>query len=969
MLAMLAGGAGVVLEYPKMTWASAVERPPGVRLFVSTDGRDAWSGRLAKPNKAGSDGPFETLERARDEVRRIKQEAGVPKGGVVVEILGGRHERSKPFILTSEDSGTTQSPVVYRGRPGAEVRISGGRIVTDWQPVTDTAILDRLPRAARGQVLQASLKALRITEYGDLAVDVGCRLQRMVARMDGQGEYTMGSVPPKRGAKRPERLGVFFNGRPMQIARGPNDGQITIEETLGKTIRNVRGHKSSVEGIFRYKGDYPKRWVGEKDAYVCGSWCRDWAEQRHRIEALDTEKRVISVHRPYHYYGYAKGHWFYGFNILAELDRPGEWYIDRDTGILYFWPPERIGRAKVEVSMAPALVKMTDTSHVTIRGLVFEATRGTAIAIENGQHCRVVGCALRNLGMHAVTVVGGKENGVVGCDMHGMGGGGVYLIGGDRKTLTPAGHYAENNHIHHYGRWDRMYRPAIVLTGVGLRASHNLIHNAPHSAIIFGGNEHLIELNEIHSVCYDSNDCGAIYVGRDWTIRGHVIRHNYFHHLYGRKGRACRGIYLDDSFAAATVQGNVFYQATYAFFLGCGRDNMVENNVFVDCPSAMHIDARGLGWQKPHIDRRLKEATQKGTLRGIRFKEPPYSTRYPQLLTLLDDDPAYPKGNVVRRNIFWPGDGADLRRQARGADPGDSWWDHIDPKIKHLVTLEDNLINEDPKFVDEKAGNFQLRADSPAWKLGFQRIPIEKIGLYRDERRASWPAVHTVRPMPAPLPPLPAKKRKKRVLRTGPPPVFKVLQAAAAITIDGDVTPAEWAGAQPDKAMVIERGLYHERVAPRSLAWLAHDRGSLYVAIVNGVETTKPLAMGARWGRDDAVEVALRNPGAGKNAPIFVLRGYPNGRFESSGEARAPDDQVRAAGEAVTFAARVVDAAHWAAEYQIPLRVLGDLPSRRAGIELNISVRKSAKPAWVMWQGTGGKTWETPKAGLIELSD
>ncbi len=101
--------------------------------------------------------------------------------------------------------------------------------------------------------------------------------------------------------------------------------------------------------------------------------------------------------------------------------------------------------------------------------------------------------------------------------------------------LTPAGHYAENNHIHHYARWNRMYSPAISISGVGNRAAHNLIHDAPHQAIDFGGNDHVIEFNEIHDVCYESNDAGAIYSGRNWTMRGTVIRYNFMHHLSGLK--------------------------------------------------------------------------------------------------------------------------------------------------------------------------------------------------------------------------------------------------------------------------------------------------------------------------------------------------------------------------------------------------------------------------------------------------
>jgi hypothetical protein len=103
-----------------------------------------------------------------------------------------------------------------------------------------------------------------------------------------------------------------------------------------------------------------------------------------------------------------------------------------------------------------------------------------------------------------------------------------------------------------------MYHPGISLTGVGNRAANNLIHSAPHMAIYFSGNEHVIEYNEIHHVSFESNDAGAIYAGRDWTMRGNVIRHNYLHDITGFENRGCVGVYLDDMFASAAIYGNVF---------------------------------------------------------------------------------------------------------------------------------------------------------------------------------------------------------------------------------------------------------------------------------------------------------------------------------------------------------------------------------------------------------------------------
>lgn len=727
--------------------ASAADARGAERYFVSPGGCDRWSGRIAESNAAQDDGPFATLGRARDEVRALNKAGTLPTGGVTIELRGGHYGLSEPLALTAEDSGTAAEPVTYRAWQGERVILSGGRRLSEWKVVTEPALLARLDPSARGSVFQADLHAQGIRDVGDLGLDAAAGIQQWLAHVDGQGEYTMGNAAASAKKVVSPRLELFFRGEPMPLSRWPNEGSIAITEVHGKTPIDVRGVKGCAEGVFAYEGDRPARWVAEKDAWVCGSWFRDWAEQAHRIRSLDAERRVIAVEPPFHGYGYRKGQWFYGFNLLCEIDRPGEWMIDREAGRLYFWPPSDIAKAVVEVSLSPGLVTLNNTTNVVLHGLVFETARGTGVAVSNAVGCRVSGCTFRNLANHGVTVFGGKKNSVVGCDLYGLGGGGIYLVGGDRTTLTPAGHTAENNHIHHFARWDRMYRPGVMISGVGNRVAHNLIHDAPHSAILFGGNDHLIEYNEIHSVCYDSNDCGAVYSGRSWTLRGHVIRHNYLHHLYGRPGGGCKGIYLDDLFSSATVYGNLFEQVTYAVFLGGGRDNLIENNVFVDCPKAVQVDARALGWCGPHADRRIEEAQTKGTIAGIRFREPPYSERYPHLLTLLDDEPKKPKGNVFRRNVFWAGAGDDIRRVMHGTVPT-NWWNAIDAQSRPCVRVENNLTDSDPRFADERGRNYQLKADSPAWAMGFQRIPVEKVGLYADERRASWPVSHQPRPLP-----------------------------------------------------------------------------------------------------------------------------------------------------------------------------------------------------------------------------
>lgn len=78
----------------------------------------------------------------------------------------------------------------------------------------------------------------------------------------------------------------------------------------------------------------------------------------------------------------------------------------------------------------------------------------------------------------------------------------------------------------------------------------------------------------------------------------------------------------------------------------------------------------------------------------------------------------------------------------------EEWWHHIQGSVYDLVTIENNLVDVDPKLADEKNGDFQLRGDSPAWKMGFQRIPFDKIGLREDDSRATWPVAHPVTPLP-----------------------------------------------------------------------------------------------------------------------------------------------------------------------------------------------------------------------------
>jgi hypothetical protein len=674
----------------------------GVVFYLAPGGNDAWSGRLAAPNAARTDGPWATLQRARDGVRQLQKAGPLPQGGVAVELAAGVYELAAPLELGRQDSGTAAAPIVYRARPKQEVRIVGGRVVTGWTPVSDPAVLARLDPAARGHVLQADLGRLGVKQLAP------------VAPGDRWGQSAAG-------------LELFFQDQPMTVARWPNQGFVTIPKILGPTEVDIRGTKGCREGIFAYEGDRPSRWTGAKDLMLHGYWFWDWADQRLKVESIDTAAHVIRLcAKPEHHFGFRKGQWWYAYNLLEELDQPGEYFLDREHYRLYFWPPAAVTQGRPMISLLPTLVTMKDVSSVTLRGLTLECVQGTAVTIGGGDHNRLAGCVIRNVGSKAATI-SGTDNGAVGCDVCNTGDGGFTIDGGNRQTLTHARLFVENCHIQRFGRVNPIYKPAVSVSGVGNHVAHNLMHDAPHMAIAFSGNDHVIEFNEIHSVVYESNDAGVMYAGYNPTMRGHEIRYNYLHHIYGYQSRGCVGVYLDDMFCSAHIFGNVFYQVPRAAFIGGGRDSTIENNVFVDCKPAVHVDARALGWAAHGVEK------LRARLLEMPYQQEPWRSRFPQLLKYLDDEPAVPKGNLIVRNVCWGGR-----------------WDEIAKQARPFVRFQDNLLDTDPRFLDAGAGNFQLRADSPAWKLGFQRIPIERIGLYASPDRATWPVPHTVRPAPEP---------------------------------------------------------------------------------------------------------------------------------------------------------------------------------------------------------------------------
>ena len=667
-------------------------------IYVAPDGNDGWSGRMNQPDQTKTDGPFATLQRAKDEVRKLhKTETGKR---IRVQIASGTYQMPAPLDFTVEDSGTSKYPVEYRAKVPGKTHLVGGCVVTGFTPVDDPIILNRLDQAARGNVYQADLKANGISDF--------------------QGINNAATYQSDPG------LELFFNDKPMTLARYPNTGYMKIGDVFNSNGVVESGEAANSDGRFICNDSRIERWAGDRGVWMHGFWFYDWADQRIPMALVNTDKHIISLNIGQGAgYGLRRGQWFYAENIMSELDSPGEWYLDRDTGILYFWPPEPLTTGRVVVSTLRDPIRLNNASDIIFRGLTIEDGRGTAVTINGGSNVQMIGCTIRNMGNWAVKAKGGIGHKVIGCDIYAMGQGGITFDGGDRKTLVPGHFVADNNHIHHTSRWDPVYQPGIFLFGVGNSAVHNLIDNVPHVAIGFSGNDQTIEYNEIHSSVFQSNDAGAIYTSppdETWSMRGHKIRFNYLHNIHGFEGRGCNGVYLDDCFSSADISGNIFYDVANAILIGGGRDNTITGNMFINSNQALYMDARGLGWAKSVGVFATKE------LHDLNYRQPPWSTKYPELLNILEDEPLAPKGNVVARNISW-----------------NTKWGFIEPAAQPFIKFENNLMDQDPLFSGKPPADFRLSRKSPALKLGFKQIPFKKIGVYKSKDRASWPVTSTLR--------------------------------------------------------------------------------------------------------------------------------------------------------------------------------------------------------------------------------
>lgn len=638
-------------------------------FYVSPAGNDNAKGTLLEPLKS--------LEGAQKAVREFRS-THRKQGGVTVYFKDGVYLLEKAVKFTPEDSGTEDAPVIYKAVEGEKPVFSGSKTISKWTPANDALVKGNLPAEVQGKIYVADLNEAGITDLGD-PTDIG---------------------------KRPE---LICNSTLQTLARWPNEGFVRAGKAMGATLlpdnyTHVHGTK---EGVFEYTDPYQNRWASENDARLGGYWYWDWKDDFQTIKKIDISKRLIYTAEPYHGYGYKDSLRYFGLNLFCEIDSPGEWYINRLSKKIYWYPPEGINPAKADVVLTcfnePYMIETKDCSYLTLEGLTFREGRGSAIKIEGGNNNLLSNCLIERFGLDGIHIDGGEGNGIRGCYLSTFGHGGIKIIGGDRKTLTPAEHFVENTVVEHFSLFQRTYEPALHLSGCGIHISNNSFRYSSSSAMRLEGNDFLIEYNDINHVVNESDDQGGIDIFYNPSYRGIVIRYNHWSDIAGGTRHGAAGVRFDDMISGMLVFGNIFERCGAVEFgavqIHGGKDNVIRNNVFYQCLAAVSFSK----WSEQRWSEALESpAIRKKIYEEVDIRSEVYRKRYPELQTDLHLNPNV---NTIENNLL-----IDCRQE---------FIRHNDDQIEKNNTV----IPSNDKTLESLCSSKELA------KYGMKPIPLNKIGV------------------------------------------------------------------------------------------------------------------------------------------------------------------------------------------------------------------------------------------------
>jgi hypothetical protein len=690
-------------------------------LFVAPGGNDAWSGRMALPNAAGTDGPLASLTGARDALRKVKAKGPLTEP-VRILVAEGRYTITEPVTLGPEDSGSEKAPVTYEAAVGTRPIFSGGRAIRGFQPGPGGLWQARLPEVEQGRWY-----------FEQLFVN-GRRATR--ARTPNQFWFHI----------------LNLQEEPLAPGRGAGGGQ--ARQTVWLRPADFRALSGLTPAEL-------------KDVNLVVY--HNWDNTRRFIERVDEQEQslVTSGGRMKTWNPWKKNSHFVLENFQRALDAPGEWFLARNGTLSYLpLPGEDMTKAEVIAPVAEKFLVLRGdplrqqfVEYVTFKGLTFlhgqwltppggfEPAQAAApieavVMADGARHVSLEGCEIGHIGTYGVWFRRGcTEDTVRHCYIHDFGAGGVRIgetgIARDESERT-ARVTVDNNIILHGG----YIFPCAVGLWVGQSPDNQITHNEIadlfYSGLSVGwrwgygeslAKRNTIAFNHVHHLGWGLlSDMGGIYTLG--PSEGTVVTNNVFHDVYSYDYGGW-GLYTDEGSTGILFENNLVYNVkSGCFHQHYGRENILRNNI--------------LAFSKLQ----QLQATRVENHLSFTFEN---NLVYWDTGVLLAG-PWDKVQQVMRSNCYWNAAGGPVTFAGKSL----AAWQALGHEPDTLVA--------DPLFVDAPRHDFHLGANSPALKIGFKPFDYTRAGVYGDPawvRQAAavpYPALQ----LPPPVPPTPIRDTFER---------------------------------------------------------------------------------------------------------------------------------------------------------------------------------------------------------------
>ncbi len=572
------------------------------------------------PTYSGSDtNVYNTLKSANDAAKKLA--ATTP---VRVNIKSGTYYLTETFKPVS-----SSNKIAYRG-VGDDVKFIGAKKVKKANiTAADASLEPRLNASATQNIKRIDLKAENLTNYGTI---------------------------PHRGyednADKVFEMRVFTGEKSYKNARWPNVGY-----AISGYVPSYDPKDNSVPVEMECLEGRQLSWTLETNGFIEAFNNYEYRSASSQIYGISEETGRMLLSVPGDTVStFERSKRYYAYNILEELDAPGEFYVDRTNGYLYFYQYEDEGADVYVSTLQSPVITVSGLRDVSFENINICYSGNNGILVENSKNISFKNCDITNVGGSGVIIKESSHVSFADAEITECGSHAIDISVAIPEDLSGCNITFSGNTVAGCSRKSATSVGAITMSGVGITLSDNVIHDMPHQAIQFFGLKHLIKDNEVYDVCKEVRDAGAIYIGRSWSWRGNRITGNYIHDLTGYYGNDVTGVYLDDYMSGVRIDNNIFRNCQTAISASGGRDNIITDNLIYNCRSSIGCTTH---WGIDNDEWYSKEGTNASKNLYLKLKNTTYLEKlledYPEVEYLYNDDeyPQYPKNNVIKNNIIY----------------------------------------------------------------------------------------------------------------------------------------------------------------------------------------------------------------------------------------------------------------------------------------------------------------------------